>query len=184
LGIQQQSPQLIIHHAFAPNPQIEADLIARNIDIGLMTKNSTSAELISEQIAVEPLLLVTANNISSVNWHKLQALGFISHPDAAHHARLLLSENFAEFTHIEQFPHKGFSNQIGLILEPVSRGLGFTVLPLHAVNAFHHPSAICKHKLANPVTEKIYLCHNRNAFTANRSKHIQAVIKHYLTATQ
>ena len=182
LDIQQQSPQLIIHHAFAPNLQIEADLIARNIDIGLMTQTSSSAELVSEQIAVEPLVLVTAKNINSVNWQKLLKLGFIAHPDAAHHARLLLRKNFTEFTHIEQFPHKGFSNQIGLILEPVSRGLGFTVLPLHAVNAFHRQGAIRKHSLAKPIAEKIYLCHNRNAFTANRSKHIQTRIREYLTA--
>ncbi|WDE04739.1 LysR family transcriptional regulator [Thalassomonas viridans] len=181
LEVQQQSPQLIIDYAFAPNARIEADLVTRKIDLGLMTQTSTSAEVVSEKIAIEPLLLVTANNISSVSWQKLLELGFISHPDAAHHARLLLGENFTEFTHIEQFPHKGFSNQIGLILEPVSRGLGFTVLPLHAVNAFHNQSAIRTHPLARPVGEKLYLCHNRTAFMANRSKHIKVQIRDYLT---
>ncbi|MFT5294634.1 MAG: DNA-binding transcriptional LysR family regulator [Colwellia sp.] len=58
------------------------------------------------------------------------------HPDSEHHVQQLLSKNFSEFEHTNQFEHKGFSNQISLIWEPVSRELGFTVLPLHTVNAF------------------------------------------------
>ncbi|WDD99724.1 LysR family transcriptional regulator [Thalassomonas actiniarum] len=184
LAIQQQSPQLIIDYAFAPNTQIEQDLITRKIELGLMTQSSKSTELVNDKIALEPLVLVTASEIKSVNWNKLLELGFISHPDAAHHGQLLLSENFAEFKHIEQFPHKGFSNQIGLILEPVSRGLGFTVLPLYAVNAFDNKTAIRMHTLTNPVGENIYLCHNKNTFVASRTKYIKSLITGYLNAAK
>jgi hypothetical protein len=36
-------------------------------------------------------------------------------------------------------------------------GLGFTVLPAHAVEAFKKPELIRYHRLANPVSETIYL---------------------------
>jgi DNA-binding transcriptional LysR family regulator len=89
------------------------------------------------------------------------SLGFISHPDAKHHAQLLLSENFNEFKHIDQFPRHGFSNQISLILEPVSRGLGFTILPHQAALAFNKQNEICIHTLATPVSETLYLCYHQ-----------------------
>jgi hypothetical protein len=63
-------------------------------------------------------------------------MGFMSQPDAALHAIQLLTENFTELEHIEQFYCKEFANQISLILEPVSKGLGFTVLPLFAAKAY------------------------------------------------
>ncbi|MFM9815990.1 hypothetical protein ACKI16_46885, partial [Streptomyces scabiei] len=87
---------------------------------------------------------------------------FISHPDAKHHAQLLLSENYPEFEHIGQIKRTVFSNQISLILEPVSLGFGFTVLPAHAVGAFNKPELIKVHHLANPINESIYVCHHRN----------------------
>ena len=89
-------------------------------------------------------------------------LGFIDHPDGRHHANLLLSANYPEFQHSNLFPKQGFSNQIGLILEPVSMGLGFTVLPAHAVEAFEKPEHINVHQLPNPVSETLYLCTFRN----------------------
>ncbi|WDE12526.1 LysR family transcriptional regulator [Thalassomonas haliotis] len=184
LGIQQQSPELIIDHAFAPNNQIEQELITRKIDLGLMTQTNNSTELVCDKVALEPLVLVTASKIKSLSWEKLLELGFISHPDAAHHGQLLLSENFAEFKHIKQFPHKGFSNQISLILEPVSRGLGFTVLPLHAVNAFHNKAAIRMHTLKKPAGENIYLCHNKKTFMASRARYIKSLIADYLNAVK
>lgn len=63
-------------------------------------------------------------------------LGFIEYPDGAHHAGQLLGANFPEFQSSQQLKRTGFSNQINLILEPVSLGLGFTVLPTYAVAAF------------------------------------------------
>jgi len=90
------------------------------------------------------------------------APGFIDHPDGSHHPSLLLSANYPEFQHSNLFIRKGFSNQIGLILEPVSRGLGFTILPAHAVEAFQRPEQIKAHRLANPVSETLYLCALRN----------------------
>ena len=180
LEIQQARTKLVIDYIFAPNKQIEQDLVDRKIDLGLITKLSHLSCLVCQKIAVEPLVIVTASNIKTINWQTLIKLGIISHPDAAHHARLLLSKNFQEFEHIEQFTVKGFSNQISLLLTPVSKGFGFTVLPLHAASAFHQQNLIKIHPLKNSVSESLYLCANRHSILANRTKFIKTVITDYL----
>lgn len=176
LDVQQTHPKLIIDYTFAPNKNIEQELVERQIDIGLMTDLSKQAGLLCERISVEPLVLVTPKACTTLNWALLLKLGFISHPDAAHHGRLLLGENFSQFEHIEQFPHKGFSNQISLILEPVSKGLGFTVIPLHAAKTFKHQDSIKIHALRYPVSENLYLCVNRHATLTNRARFIKSSI--------
>ncbi len=181
LDIQQTHPKLSLDYTFAPNQSIEQALIERKIDIALMTETTKTSKLTSQKIALEPLVLVTSHKVKKINWQVLVDLGFILHPDVEHHANLLLSENFKEFEHIDQFEHKGFSNQISLILEPVSRNIGFTILPLHAVNAFHQQKNIRIQSLAKPVCENLYLCQNKNAFESARNKQFKAIIIDLLT---
>ena len=180
LDHQTSHQNLIIDYTFAPNKDIERALAERKIDLGLLTDLTKVSNLNSKKIAVEPLVLITPKNVDSVAWQQLIKLGFIAHPDAAHHGRLLLSENFSEFEHVEQFVHKGFSNQISLILEPVSRGLGFTVLPLHAAKAFYPQDLLKIHHLNNPVSESLYLCCNRQVIKPARIEYIEACITSYL----
>ncbi|WP_339721677.1 LysR family transcriptional regulator [uncultured Paraglaciecola sp.] len=181
LDIQQAHPALVIDYNFAPNKNIEQELVNRNIDLGLITQLSQLGSLTSLKVADEPLVLVTPSEVKSIQWSNLVALGFISHPDAAHHGQLLLGENFSEFEHIEQLPHKGFSNQISLILTPVSKGLGFTVLPLYAARAFAAQNLIRIHRLEKSVCESLYLCFNRRTPLSNRSKFIKSTLLSFLT---
>lgn len=157
LSLQQQHPKLIIDYRFAPNADVEQALVSSDIDIGFMTDISRLQAIRCKPIATEALLLVTSAEIKSIDWETLIQLGFINHPDGAHHASLLLGANFSQFQHSDDFEQKGFSNQIGLILEPVSRGLGFTVLPEHAVVAFEQSHLIKSHPLSTPVNETLYL---------------------------
>lgn len=180
LETQQSFPDLIIDYNFAPNQRIEQQLADREIDLGLVTNISNISKLVYEKIALEPLVLVTSDQVKSVTWQTLMTLGFIEHPDAKHHGQLLLGKNFPEFEHINQFVHKGFSNQISLILEPVCKGLGFTVLPLHAAKAFQHQELITIHTLNIAVSEHIYMCTNKHSILANRIKYIKTIISKYL----
>ncbi len=161
LDLQQQHPGLRVEYAFAPNDSIEQQLAARQLDLGLITRPARLPELSCKAFAEEPLYLVTPATITQPDWPTLERLGYIDHPDGAHHASLLLGANFPEFEQIGQLPRRGFSNQIGLILEPVARGLGFTVLPANAVAAFARPEAIRAHALERPVSETIYLAQRR-----------------------
>lgn len=169
---QQQHPKLMIDYRFAPNSDVEGALHNAKADIGLTTTSSNHPSLQSNLIATEQLLLVTPASVPDVSWETLLTLGFIDHPDGAHHAKLLLSENYDEFQHISMFTKKGFSNQIGLILEPVSKGLGFTVLPAFAVNAFAQQQLISVFELQTPVQENIYLVLRKDKVLSARINHI------------
>ena len=168
IELQQQHPKLIIDYRFAPNRDIASALAEDRIDIGLSTHMSLLEEVAYEEIGYESLLLVTPSAVIDPSWQALQTLGFIDHPDGAHHANLLLKANYPEFQHSNQFKTRGFSNQISLILEPVSLGLGFTVLPAHAVSNFPKSELVCAHPLPNPVSETLFLGRRRNKAIANR----------------
>jgi len=170
LELQKQHPGLMIDYRFAPNSDIEEAINEFNVDIGFMTSLSTHEEVSCQPVASEALLLVTPVMVAEPSWEQLLQLGFIDHPDGAYHTGLLLSANFPEFQHSDQFEKKGFSNQISLILEPVSMGLGFTVLPAYAVEAFLKPQLIKTQTLSNSVSETLYLASNRKRLIPNRVK--------------
>ncbi|MBU2870645.1 LysR family transcriptional regulator [Colwellia sp. E2M01] len=176
LDIQMQHPKLIIDYRFAPNASIEQDLLDRKVDIALVTEQPKNASLTSIGVGIEPLVLITSHQIKAINWQTLIDLGFVNHPDGEYHTQQLLNKNFPEFEHINQFKQAGFSNQISLILEPISRGLGFTVLPLHAANAFNKQNQINIHYLSKEVNETLYLCQNRLSLETSRTSFIKSRI--------
>jgi len=180
LELQQQHPKLIIDYRFAPNSDVEESISNNVVDIGFMTSASNLDEVIFKPIAKEELFLVTPRDLLEPSWEQLLQLGFIGHPDGAYHAGLLLSANYPEFQHSNLFIKKGFSNQISLILEPVSRGLGFTVLPAYAVENFQKPQLIKTHQLSNPVSETLYLGISRNRSIPNRVNTVIAEAKKWL----
>jgi DNA-binding transcriptional LysR family regulator len=157
LGLQQKHPQLVIDYRFAPNSDIENAILKHDIDIGFMTRAAINDEVSCQPVGMETLLLVTPPAIAKPSWEALSKLGFIDHPDGSHHADLLLGANFNEYEGSNLLSKKGFSNQINLILEPVSMGLGFTVLPARAVEAFQKSRLVKVHQLPTPVSEILYL---------------------------
>jgi DNA-binding transcriptional LysR family regulator len=170
LNLQKRYPKLVIEYRFAPNSDIEKMLAEHRVDIGIMTCLSNLSEVSLKVIAEEELLLITPREVIEPSWDQLLALGFIDHPDGAYHASQLLNVNFPEFQHSNQFKRSGFSNQINLILEPVSMGIGFTVLPHHAVEAFKEPGKVNVHRLTHKVSETLYMGTHTNKFTPNRVK--------------
>ncbi|MFT5806008.1 MAG: DNA-binding transcriptional LysR family regulator [Moritella dasanensis] len=180
LTLQTQYPKLVIDYRFAPNATIEKAIAEHSVDIGFMTSSSTLAEVSLKPVAEEALLLVTPANVEEPSWQTLMQLGFIDHPDGAFHSSLLLGANYPEFKHYNQFKKAGFSNQISLILEPVSLGLGFTVLPAYAVADFPHPEKVKVHHLAIPVAETLYLGVHLNKFMPSRVKTVVVAAKQCL----
>lgn len=170
LALQSKHPKLTMDYRFAPNKGVEEAIAEAAVDIGLTTSIPHSADINYTALTKEPLILVTPASVAQPDWQTLMTLGFIDHPDGAHHASLLLGANYPDFHHVNMFPKKGFSNQISLILEPVSMGLGFTVLPAHAVEAFAKPDKINIHTLSNSVSETLYLCVNRHRTLEQKSK--------------
>ena len=181
LSLQQVHPGLSIDYRFAPNSEVEQAVAERRADLGLTSQLPRHEAVKAEAIAEEPLLLVLPGAVTGPpDWYYLCDLGFIGHPDAAHHAGLLLQANYAEFEHIGQFAKRGFSNQIGLILQPVSRGLGFTVLPRFAVEAFAGQNQISAFTLNTPVSETLYRLQHRHSPLPERVATVSARITEVL----
>ena len=177
LAVQQQHPKLVIDYRFAPNATVEKLIAENKVDMGFMTSPSTLAEVSCSPVAEEELRLTTPIGIAKPGWKQLLTLGFIGHPDGAYHACQLLSANYPEFHHVKQFDLAGFSNQINLILEPVGMGLGFTVLPTYAVEAFENLAGVKVHRLENQVSETLYLGVHRNKVLPNRVSTVIAEAK-------
>ncbi|AWF80253.1 LysR family transcriptional regulator [Microbulbifer sp. A4B17] len=180
LSLQKLHRGLAISCRFAPNLDVEKAIVENDVDIGLMTSPSQVEEIDSRPIASEKLLLVTPAEVVSPDWEKLLALGYIGHPDGIHHASLLLGANFPQFRNLNVFQQKGFSNQISLILEPVGMGLGFTVLPSYAVNAFRRPKLIKAHSLEKPVSETLFLALRRTQVVSARVRFIIGEMEKWL----
>ncbi|WP_346839956.1 LysR family transcriptional regulator [Microbulbifer sp. SAOS-129_SWC] len=180
LALQKQHPELVIDYRFAPNTDVENAIADNRVDIGFMTSAATREEVSCQPVATEELLLVTPAAVANPAWETLLELGFIDHPDGAHHARLLLGANYPQFEHSGMFRTRGFSNQISLILAPVSMGLGFTVLPAYAVEAFPEPGQIRAHRLARPVNETLYLGSRRGKRVPQRVQTVIAEARRWL----
>ncbi len=113
----------------------------------------------STHFTEEPLELVVPASYKQHEWADLQRLGFISHPDGEAMATRLLSRKYPTHPGIQEIPCKGFTNQISLILEPVAKGLGFTVIPQYARKAFERQEDIYVVECGSQVVDTIWLIH-------------------------
>ena len=135
LDQQQAHPSLTINHRFAPTPDIIQAVLHGRSEMGLVDQPPDHPSLTAEPFTRESLCLVVPNDEAEITWDHLCQLGFIDHPDGRNMALRLLGRRYPG-KHVDEIQQRGFTNQIGLILEPVARGLGFTVLPRFAVTAF------------------------------------------------
>ncbi|EHK64630.1 LysR family transcriptional regulator [Achromobacter arsenitoxydans] len=159
LTLQQQHRGLVIRHRFAPDPETRDAVLAKQYELGLVTLRPDDARLAATPFAEEPLELVAPAGVKVERWEDLEALGFIDHPDGQAMATRLLARRFPGNPGVRTLPLHGFTNQIALILEPVARGLGFTVIPRHAREAYAQPDAIQVIECGAPVVDTLWLIH-------------------------
>lgn len=157
LDLQASLPGLVIRHRFAPDAEVIEAVIANLFDVGLVSFKPNDPRLHATPFAEEPLELVGPRGAEVQSWQDLERLGFIDHPDGQAMAARLLTRRFPRAPGIRALPRSGFSNQIGLILEPVSRGLGFTVLPRFARQAFSKPETIEVVEAEGQVVDTLWL---------------------------
>ncbi|WP_026960270.1 LysR family transcriptional regulator [Aliagarivorans taiwanensis] len=184
LELQQRHPGLNVHYHFAPNHSIETMLGKRELDVGLMSREPQDASLQAEQIATEALSLVVPASFSGSAWQELLALGFIDHPDGQLYASRLLAANYQEFSEFEQLTVSGFVNNISSILEPVSCGLGFTVVPQFAVDAFANQQALRVIMLKQALAEPILWVTRRHHPLASRFATLKELLIAHFNASQ
>ncbi|PSJ46395.1 LysR family transcriptional regulator [Zobellella endophytica] len=175
LDLQQVQPGLVIRHRFAPDDEVLDAVLSNRYELGLVSLKPDDPRLIATLFDEEPLELVAPAQKKVHEWTDLQRLGFIDHPDGQAMATRLLSRHFPGHPGIRTLPLRGFSNQIGLILEPVARGFGFTVLPRHARQAFARQEEILVVKGGAPVVDKLWLIYRAEWPLSSRA---QLALKH------
>lgn len=175
LDHQQRNPGLTVRHRFAPDSEVLEAVLNNGYEMGLLTSRPEDPRLRAHPFMDEPLELILPAGVDYEGWETLVKLGFIDHPDGAGMATRLLSRRYPGRPGIRQLSKRGFSNQVGLILQPVSRGLGFTVLPRFARQAFADQSAIQVIECGSPVVDTLWLIHRAEWPLAARA---QKAIEH------
>ncbi|MBD3641013.1 MAG: LysR family transcriptional regulator [Marinobacter sp.] len=159
LDLQQAHPALTVRHRFAPDSEVLEAVLGNRYEMGLVTANPDNPHLSAHHFAEEPLELIIPVAEKVEGWEDLERLGFIDHPDGRAMATRLLSRYFPGQPGIRSLPVRGFTNQVGLILEPVARGFGFTVLPRYARKAFSQSNAIQVVEFGQAVVDSLWLIH-------------------------
>ncbi len=129
LGQQQMHPGLTVSYCFAFNHEILQDVLAGRYDLGIVTDQVRQPDLDVELWHREPLCLVVPADFAGSGLTDLMGLGFVNYSDGLSHASALLRGNFPrEFRSMSHFRRQGFTNEVGMVLDSVARGLGFTVV--------------------------------------------------------
>ncbi|MFQ1660970.1 LysR family transcriptional regulator [Aeromonas veronii] len=181
LDLQQEHPGLTIQHRFAPTPDIVQAVLAGRSDLGLVDQPPEHPSIAAEPFAREPLCLVVPNDGEEPSWQHLCQLGFIDHPDGRSMAQRLLGRRYPG-QRVDEIPLRGFTNQIGLILEPVARGLGFTVLPRFAVTAFAQQEKIRVIQSSIEVIDTLWLIYRAEWPLPARHQRLVTVLKQRVAA--
>lgn len=129
LGQQQMSPGLTVNYSFAFSHEIVSDVLAGRHDLGIVTEPIRHPELDCRLWHQEPLCLVVPADFTGTSLAELMGIGFLNYSDGINHAGALLRSNFPdEFRSMSQFRRQGFTNEVGMVMDAVARGLGFTVV--------------------------------------------------------
>ncbi|MEM5426945.1 LysR family transcriptional regulator [Cupriavidus oxalaticus] len=159
LAFQQANRGLIVRHRFAPDHEVVQAVLQNHYELGLVTLKPDDARLAASPFIEERLELVVPAHEDVHTWQDLERIGFIDHPDGKAMASRLFGRRFPGNPGVRSLPCRGFSNQVGLILEPVARGLGFTVIHQYARKAFAHADAIKVVDCGPPAVDTLWLVH-------------------------
>ncbi len=182
LKLQHQHPTIHINLKAAPNHQILSDIKNEQVDQGIVTDIPNESFFDFEKLGQEELCLILPKNTSTkTSWKQLLLeLGLISHPDAEHYLSLYFrqsEEQELKQLDIGKIPVIGSINQISQILEPLTQGIGFTVLPKSAVDSFHSPERLKILKPQQPVKENLYLVYKKNRKLPARYEDFNSIIR-------
>lgn len=159
LDLQREHRGLVIRHRFAPDVDVIDAVLTNRAELGIATLHPDDPRLKTVPFLEEPLELIAPAGEPVAGWTDLERIGFIDHPDGQAMATRLLSQRFSGNPGVRRLPVHGFSNQISLILEPVARGLGFTVLPRYAREAFGRADALQVVPGTPAVLDTLWLIH-------------------------
>lgn len=168
---QAKHPGLKVQLEAAPNHSIIDGVLSNKVHIGIVNQQIHHPQLIQKKLGKEPLLLILPDSYAhkEVNFEVLNSLGFINHPDGFEFAdKILSSEQFKGYQGSQSLAVSGFVNQLNQILLPVSKGIGYTVLPARAVEQFSAAQHLYVVPLDMPVSDPLYITTKRHYALAAR----------------
>ncbi len=169
LELNKKYPLLNFYFTVAPNQSIVQGVLAEKYPLAYISVDIDDPGINKKKISNEKLLLVAPKKVKIATYDDIVNCGFIAHPDGYLHASRLLSENFPkQYRSVHDFPVRGFVNQINRILDPVACGLGFTVLPEHAVAAFPKQDEIQIIELPKQVFDPIFMINKKHVMLPKR----------------
>lgn len=180
LSLQQKFPQLHIYLETAPNHKILNDIKEGTIDLGIVTEKPDKRTYKTTLIGQDELCLITPKNSrkNSNLIEYLSELGLIDHPDAHHYASIYFDQCGLELsaTILKDIPISGYVNQLSQILLPVSKGIGFTILPKSAVLSFSNVQDLEIISPKKKVQEQLLLITTSQKTLPARYQHINKII--------
>ncbi|USD43351.1 LysR family transcriptional regulator [Vibrio sp. SCSIO 43135] len=181
LTLQHQHCDLSFQLEVAPNQRILDNIQNGFTDLGIVTDTAHSHLFSYQAVGEEPLCLVIGKQHKSkpVTTELLKELGMIAHPDAKHYLAMYNERCHSpelQGLEVEGIKVSSYINQLSQILLPVSQGIGFTVLPQSAIDAFPDKHQLVVHQPVSAVNETLYLVHKKNRDLAKRYQTIQALI--------
>ncbi|MGL5031780.1 MAG: LysR family transcriptional regulator [Aeromonas sp.] len=188
LAFQAHHPELFIELEAAPNQSIFDQITQGKMDIGLVTKKPNAKYFASRIVGAERLSLVlpaSADERLPLN-ELLTELGVIRHPDMDHYFQTYVDQannEHLKFVDLDCILTKSYINQVHQILVPVSKGMGFTVVPHWCVNLFADNDKLKTYDVAVDQQDPVYLVSKINAPLARRYDHIIELIEYALTNT-
>ncbi|MGN6482510.1 LysR family transcriptional regulator substrate-binding protein [Luteibacter sp.] len=184
LDLQQRYRGLIVCHRIAPDADILDAVLRSEYELGLVKSEQDDARLVCEPFSEDPLELVVPAGEEVHDWSDLERLGFIDHPDGVVMATRLLAQLFPGNAGVRSLPQHGFNSQISLILEPVARGLGFTVVPRPARQAFARADSIQVIESTTSVVDNLWLIHSAEWPLSSRASMVLGQLRNRLPPIQ
>lgn len=182
LSLQSEYPNLSIELEATPNHRVFEQIQHGILDIGLVTKLPNSKYFDSRVIGTESLVFVVPASVNTeLPFDQLLAkLGVIRHPDLAHYFQTYAAKS--DFPLLSKFDLDGVStqsyiNQIHQILVPISKGIGFTVVPKCCVSLFPDRDKLKVLDIKKNVKETVYLVYKRHSQLARRYDQVVKVIE-------
>lgn len=184
-SLQVEHPGIVLKLKAAPNHQIIQEVQHGHTDIGLVTHIPNTSLFDVVKLGEEELCLAFAKqNIAQDIITLIKNDGLIDHPDAEHYLSLFIEQShdnqLSQLT-IKEIKTAGFINQISQILEPVAKGLGFTVLPKSAIDSFAKANQLSCYQSTRKVMEPIYLITRKNRQLPARFQQINTILAEHFT---
>ena len=178
IALQAQHPALNISVESAPEHKIYQQLQDNDIGFGLVTGQNQQGRFDFEKLGEEQICLLGSAELfpDNVSDDELKNTPVIHHPDVLHYLNLIF-DHYSTNIKPEKLIRGPYINQIDQILLPVSKGLGFTALPIHALESSKYGKSV---KILNEeqlFIQNVYLVKKQNRPLPRRYEELVKVIR-------